>query len=778
METIITRDTDVIREYLSAMDARERGLSPFARLAATVKLARLKRELSETQIESTDEDLQALRREIDERLDRTLLRRLAASTWGARLLLVLMLVGFQQALVLLCWLATSMFEKFAPRPAWWNPLLPHEEPVSLYVFIFLFFLMPPLLAVIAFFSGRFFRVWRVGIPLTLAILLLSSIFTFWVIRREVKVRNPIAEKSSLARFAKDNREIEVPSYEDWLKEHWLFSDTKFRRDYETYLRNGPGRWVTSRIGVTDAGWRSALPILGEYLDSGQDRQGFQEWVSYYLDRNRIYSEDRVEREAEAMTGEANQQHLGIWQVEPFLQERDGRLYRAYLGDVNRAMYKWGIVNVLVYALAFLFYYLLGPLLTIAVSKPRRLRHRQEVELVSEESEVREVRAKGGVERLKDRYFSFPERREIGSTPFYDAPFDLMAKAHRSYIRLVVFTSILVFAFWALMYGLKFHEDRLNAPSQTALMRSHLIFGGPADERPAPPAGGRAPAALPVKPDIEVRPEVGPAPSSPGDEDGEDSDSSSSSEERLNLRLMNLGALVDEHDYVAGKLFKEQMQTIQVQKGEIASLKSFTEQLQQSTSIFPGQVSEASSRASAAEARAGQIIGEVNAARQQAATIEQQLMAKLKDVENRASRAAEQVGKVEDQSSVLATRTEALEKELDRRARQIEARTEELGERTATLNEREERINRLQRVTFTVIIANLKGEVDDFNRRIDAGYYKDQPKTVPQRDAASLRDRIALMAKEFRDINTDLTRPFVTQLEELGRRLEQAAAKVR
>ena len=778
METIITRDTDVIREYLSAMDARERGLSPFARLAATVKLARLKRELSETPIETTDEDLLALRREIDERLDRTLLRRLAASAWGARLLLVLMLVGFQQAIVLLCWLATSMFEKFAPRPAWWNPLLPHEEPVSLYVFIFFFFLMPPLLAAIAFFSGRFFRSWRLGIPLTLAIVILSSVFTFWVIRREVKVRNPIAEKSSLARFAKDNRDVEVQSYHDWLKENWLLSDARFRRDYETYLRNGPGRWVTSRVGESDTGWRGALPILGDYLDSGQDREGFEEWIAYYLDRNRIYSEDRVEREAEAITGEVTQQYLGIWQVEPFLRERDGRLYRAFLGDVNRAMYKWGVVNVLIYALGFLFYYLLGPLLTIAVSKPRRVRHRQEIEMVGEDRDVQEVRVKGGVERLKDRYFSFPERREIGSTPFYDAPFDLMAKAHRSYIRLVVFTSILVFAFWALTYGLKLHEDRLNAPSQTALMRSHLLPGGPADERPARVADGRVPGALPVKPDVEVRPETGPEPSSPGDEGGDDGESSGSSEERLNLRLLNLGALVDEHDYVAGKLFKEQMRTIQVQKGEIASLKSFTEQLQQSTSIFPGQVSEASSRASAAEARAGQIIGEVSAARQQAETLEQQLITKLKDVESRASRAAEQVGKVEDQSSVLATRTEALEKELDRRARQIEARTEELGERTATLNEREERINRLQRVTFTLIVANLRAEVEDFDRRIDAGYYKALPKTASQRDAASLRDRIALMAKELRDINTDLTRPFVIQLEELGRRLDQVATKVR
>ena len=67
METVITRDTDILREYLAALDARERGLSPFARLAATVKLARLRRELDTAQLETTDEDIAALRREIDER---------------------------------------------------------------------------------------------------------------------------------------------------------------------------------------------------------------------------------------------------------------------------------------------------------------------------------------------------------------------------------------------------------------------------------------------------------------------------------------------------------------------------------------------------------------------------------------------------------------------------------------------------------------------------------------------------------------------------------------
>src|SRR5512138_3257139 len=96
METVITRDTDILREYIAALDARERGMSPFARLAATVKLARLRRELETAQIEATDEDLAALRREMDERSGRSLMRRVESRPWGARIVIFLMLVVGQQ----------------------------------------------------------------------------------------------------------------------------------------------------------------------------------------------------------------------------------------------------------------------------------------------------------------------------------------------------------------------------------------------------------------------------------------------------------------------------------------------------------------------------------------------------------------------------------------------------------------------------------------------------------------------------------------------------------
>ncbi|HTG16595.1 MAG TPA: hypothetical protein VK747_15205, partial [Blastocatellia bacterium] len=89
---MITRDTDVLREYLIALDSQERGFSPFGRLVATVKLARLRRELDAVQVESTDEDLNTLRQEIDARINRSFARRFAARPWGARLCVLLTIV--------------------------------------------------------------------------------------------------------------------------------------------------------------------------------------------------------------------------------------------------------------------------------------------------------------------------------------------------------------------------------------------------------------------------------------------------------------------------------------------------------------------------------------------------------------------------------------------------------------------------------------------------------------------------------------------------------------
>mgnify|MGYP006170868423 CR=1 FL=1 len=33
--------------------------------------------------------------------------------------------------------------------------------------------------------------------------------------------------------------------------NWLLKDPKLKADYEQYLRNGPGRWLTNKFDTTD-----------------------------------------------------------------------------------------------------------------------------------------------------------------------------------------------------------------------------------------------------------------------------------------------------------------------------------------------------------------------------------------------------------------------------------------------------------------------------------------------------------------------------------------------
>jgi hypothetical protein len=403
-------------------------------------------------------------------------------------------------------------------------------------------------------------------------------------------------------------------------------------------------------------------------------------------------------------------------------------------------------------------------------RSRRGKRAQEIEYLNEEGDFRAAPARSGFDKLKDRYFAFPEKGEIYTSPFFDTPFQLMSDAHRSFMALAIFTGILVFAFWAAVYAYEIYSGKNNAPSQTALMRSHLLFGGDADER----QGSEAPSSLGANSAQYV-------PNKTVSTFGVASASATTDERQERLFADNLSAVgqqFEETDYQMNKRFREQLQTISAQSREISALKSLTTQLEQTTSQFPNQVTEAGSRAQAAEARAGQIIGEVNETRQRAENLEKLFSTKLGDVDSRASRAAELVGKIEDQASVLATRTEALEKELDRRARQIEARTEELGERTASLKDLEDRVSRLQRLTFSAVIINLKAEVEDLDHRLDSGLYKSLSKGAAPRDVNSLRDRINALTKELREINTEAVKSFTEQLEALGKRLEQIAVKAK
>lgn len=749
MDTVITRDTDVLREYLAALDARERGFSPFGKLAATAKLAELRRELDAAQIDGTDEDLAVLQREIDERVNRSFMRRFVARPWGARMCVFMAIVLGQQLALAFVWLLTKLFVRFAPVPRRWNPVLPHEQPAFLWLFIFCFFFALPMIAVMVLFGGRFLREWRKTLAATLVIVAMSVLSTFLVVRGREHT-NPVRHNTSLEQFAKE-RELSLANYREWLDANWLMKDAKLKRDYEAYLRNGPGRWITARFDAgNDAAWNESLQVMNEYLDGGEDDNGFREWLKYYLDRNRIYSEDRIDREVTTITGSASQRFLGVWKLEPLLNERDQRLYGEYLGSINRAMWKWGIAWLALIALAFLVAHLaergLGFSERVFENARRRVKPGQKISLDSDHPPV--ARA----ERSGDRRDSFPERSEIITPPFFDTPFKLLASVHRSFVRLVVLTSVFAFALWAVVYAFDLSAQRPNPRTHLGLMRSHLLFGGPA-EASNNDASSRAP-------------ESGKTGARANDGDA------------LAGRTAELGRALDEADYQTEKRFKEQYRLNAAQRSDLTYLKSLTAQLQQTTTTLPEQINEAGSRASAAEARAGQVINEATAAKMTAEGVEKQITAKLSEVENRAARAAEHIGKVEDQASVLATRTEALEKELDRRARQIEARTEELGERTAGLKEREERFDRLQRASLAAILSELRASVDDLDSRVGSGFYRFFNKAEARRDADSLRQRIAALAGELREMNTDQAKKMSEQLDALNKKVGDIAARIK
>jgi len=756
METVITRDTDILREYLAALDARERGMSPFARLAATVKLARLRRELDAAQLEATDEDLAALRREIDGRTERSRMRRFESRPWGARIVIFLMLVVGQQLALALITLATAIFVRSAPIPKRWNPVLPHEDPGYLLVYCFIFFFATPMLALLVLFGGRFFRSWRKTVLATLLIIMVSAAGTYLVFRG-TETTNPVRHITSLEELAK-GRDVNVANYRQWVAANWLMSDAKFQRDYEAYLREGPGRWIVARIypnGDTsaDAAWRTpsetdALQAMSEYLDGGQDPNGFREWLRYYLDRHRIYSEDRIEQEVSAITGAANQRFLGLWQVEPFLKERDQRLYRAYLGEIGRKMRLWGLASLGLYAIAFLVIFLTGPALSFwermaGGTRGKRLPSSYESEATA-----------SAPSRLRRAYDSFPERSEITTPPFFDTPLRLLGRVHRAFMRLAVSTILFVFAFWAVVYAVELSSNRANPATQVGLMRSFLLFGNQSESEMNPTSSVTSATYVTAHRALPPPPAKDP----------------------VAARVAGVESEMDESDYQTERRFKEQYRELAATRSDVSSLKSTTAQLQQTTTGLPQQISQVGSQA---EARAGQALGDAAAARQAAQTVEQQLSTKLKELESRAARASEEVGRVEAQASGIGTRTEKLETDIVGLTKQLEARTDELSNRTA--KEREDqtaRLAALQNIAFAGIVSELTASVDELERRVGSSIYRFFNKGEAEREADALRQRIAALTTELGGFSSDQAKQTIAQLEQLRNRIDTIAARVK
>lgn len=766
METIITRDSDILREYIGVLDGRERSLSPFARLAATTKLARLRDEVERNHLDITDDDLMALRREMDERLGRNFVRRFEARRWGARLSAFLMVVLGSQLALALVLAATGLFVRFVPLPPWWNKQLPHDEPAFLWAFVFVLFFITPWLALLLVSGGRYFRAWRVTIPATIAMLLIAGVGTYLVLRKK---HNPITAQTSQAQFARD-RGVRSQTYTQWVDSKWLLKDPKFQADYEKFLRNGPGRWITSRFDAKDdAAWHSSLRVMGEYLDGGEDPNAIRDWLKYYLDKNRIYSEDRIEQEVNALTGPEDQRYLGIWEVEPYLKERDERLYRSYLGSVNRSIKGWGLLQMGVMALAFLVAYVVGP--RLGSLSPQSL-----VSRMREGRAAGDEPTTGAAVRLSERRYRFPEQRDITTPPFFDTPFLILGRVHKSFLSLAVGTSLIVFLFWAAVYGLKLGGNQ-NVGSQIALMRSYIAFGGgdTAGDQPQENALADveiAPGGMGGGPPLAFSSVFGPG-------GGVGSPSGRADQvQQLIARLSEIQQRLDDSDYDNSKKLKDQGKLITAQVAEIGTLKGKLDQLQQTTTPLTQQVPDLSTRLGAVEERAGQTSGDVSAAKQQVDTLDKTVTTKLQEVDARATRASDQAGKVEEKASTLGTRTDALEKEMDRRSRQLEARTEELGTRTADLSDKQEKLDRLEAASLDAVISGLAADTNDLDRKTKPGSHRSLNKAEARQIAESLAQRIKQIAEQLRQSQSKGTEAYLTRLDELTSRLEQITNRVK
>lgn len=88
------------------------------------------------------------------------------------------------------------------------------------------------------------------------------------------------------------------------------------------------------------------------------------------------------------------------------------------------------------------------------------------------------------------------------------------------------------------------------------------------------------------------------------------------------------------------------------------------------------------------------------------------------------------------------------------------------------------MTRLQQVALTAIVSNIKDDIDDFERRVGSKFYRLFNKGEAQRDADAIRQRIARLVAEMREMNTDLAKKTVEQLNELDKRVVEVASRVK
>jgi hypothetical protein len=768
----LERDTDLIQEYVELLNRGAARPGPFGKLASLAKLGSLRRRLAAAARRSPSPELERAEAIAAAETTSTWGRRVATSFWGSRLLMAITLFVGQQFVLLAILVLSAAYTNIATYPPipehGYVPRATRAAIVLLIAFVFAFYAAAPVLAALLLWGGRFFRTWRLSVPVVLLLLLGSAVCTLLTFRG---LANPGFASDSIHQFVETRSDLGSSpdvnpyiSYQKWLdnESHWLLKDPKLKADYEQYLRNGPGRWLTNKFDTNDPGaWASpdALLAIGALVDTEFDQAKFRDWLVEYIDRNKINSRD-IDRDVDALVAPANQRFLSVWQAEPFLRDRDVNVRRHYFDDVFRRMRLVGIALFGTLLTLSLIAYLVGPLSITAGWVARSLRA------------GRVATAASGV---RTRYYAMPERADLGAD-VSGSTMSLLARVHRSYVRSVLAVTIVVLGAWILWLGGRSQPGRIMA-TQNALMNRFVAI--PADTRTTPSPAVVAPAQ--TAPLAMAGPPAFPAgtgdPSVAVDRNG-DGVPDERVRPTLESRLAAIEKQLEDSDYEFRKRFKSAATLLEVYSREIDALRAQNASLEARQADLLNSTSALGSRLSTVEGTARSAAAIASAAQNRAESIGVQVTSLADTVEERTAALDRRAGQLEKRDDEIQATVDAVSADLDEKTTELRARTERLGERATDLAERGEQIAALQRTVYAALVDEFARTLDSLERRSHSRLYRMFNKAEARAQLADLRRRVQLVRAKLQESDDPDAPAFDKQLAELQERIGPVEVRYR
>lgn len=770
-EASLERDTDSILGYVDALGRSAGRPFPFAKLASLSKLGLLRRRLATAISRNPSPELEQAEAAAAATVSSTRSRRFAASTWGSRALMALVLFGGPQAILAILWVLSSAYTNVVTRPAstqtGYLPPLTRFAVVFLILFVFAYYFATPFFSVLLLWGGRLLRSWKKTLPITVLLLLAASTATFFTFKG---IQNPYFAADSVHQFIESRNASTYEAYEKWLDLNWLLKDPKFKTDYEQYLRNGPGRWLMNRFDTADPGaWADpkSLVHIGEFVDQQHDQNKFREWLRDYVERNRINSRG-IDQDIDTLVGPANQRFLSVWQAEPYLRDRDVNARLHYFSEVHQRVRLRGLAYIGGVLLVFLLAYLVGPLLTLAGVLCRA---------------AKLTALAGRVERLRARYYAFPEADELLAISPGDSSYNMLSRVHRSYVRNVLVVTVVVLGGWAIWLASRSDTARPVA-TQSALMGRFVAI--PGGERPlgsgVSVGAGSAPgtvtgAALPVAA------AGGPAGFSGGTGDPSlavDSNGDGIPDERpansTEARLAEIQKQIDDSDYEFRKKFKATAALLDVYKKEIDTLKAQNARLEQESSSLMSTTGGLTSRLASAEGQARSASVTAADAQAYARDLGSNVETLAASVDDHVRAFTQKDAALDKRADDLQSSTDMIAADLDTSSRDLQARTERLGERATDLAERSEQIAGLQRTMYSALIGEFERQVDALDQKASSRFYRMFNKKDGRAAAADLRRRIQNVRALLATSTDPDAQSIMNQLVALQDRLTPIAAR--